>query len=91
MFDSDQAPLTSGNNGLSLREMIVEAFDDCRIAIVPVNSILSAPTERKMSSSIPRKKTARPSKTCLRLLVESCGEGAISTGDTLAKCQLTLN
>ena len=48
MFGSDEAPLTSRRNGLSLQTKIEEAFDDCWITIVPLDSVASTPTEWKV-------------------------------------------
>ena len=48
MFGSDEAPLTSQRNGLSLHYMIEEAFDNCWVAIVPLDSVASTPTEWKI-------------------------------------------
>ena len=47
VFGSDEPPLTSKRNGLSLQTKIEEAFNNCWIAIVPVNSVESNPTEWK--------------------------------------------
>ena len=43
MFGSDEPPLTSRRNGLSLQTKIEEAFDNCWIIIVPVDSVESTP------------------------------------------------
>ena len=48
MFGSDEPPLTSKRNGLSLQSKIEEAFDNCWIAIVPVDPVESNPTEWKV-------------------------------------------
>ena len=48
MFGSDEPPLTSKRNGLSLQSKIEEAFDNCWIAIVPVDSVEFNPTEWKV-------------------------------------------
>ncbi|KAF6227153.1 hypothetical protein HO133_008595 [Letharia lupina] len=48
MFGSDEAPLTSRRNGLSLQKKIEEGFDNCWITIVPVDSVESSPTEWKV-------------------------------------------
>ena len=48
MFGSDEPPLTSRRNGLSLQIKIEEAFDNCSIVIVPVDSVESTPTEWKI-------------------------------------------
>ena len=48
MFGSDEPPLTSRRNGLSLQAKIEEAFDNCWIAIVPLGSVASTPTEWKI-------------------------------------------
>ena len=48
MFGSDEAPLTSRRNCLSLQTKIEEAFDDCWITIVPLDSVASTPTEWKV-------------------------------------------
>ena len=48
MFGSDEPPLTSRRNGLTLQKKIEEAFDNCWIAIVPVDSVESIPTEWKI-------------------------------------------
>ena len=48
MFGSDEVPLTSRRNGLSLHNKIEEAFDNCWITIVPLDSVASTPTEWKV-------------------------------------------
>ena len=48
MFGSDEPPLTSRRNGLSLQKKIEEAFDNCWIIIVPVDSVEYTPTEWKV-------------------------------------------
>ena len=48
MFGSDEPPLTSQRNGLSLHSKIEEAFDNCWVAIVPLDSVASTPTEWKV-------------------------------------------
>ena len=48
MFGSDEPPLTSKRNGLSLQTKIEEAFDNCWIVIVPANSVESNPIEWKI-------------------------------------------
>ena len=48
MFGSDEPPLTSRRNGLSLTKKIEMAFDNCWIAIVPVESVDPTPTEWKV-------------------------------------------
>lgn len=48
MFGSDESPLTSQRNGLSLYKKIEEAFDNCWVAIVPLDSVASIPTEWKI-------------------------------------------
>jgi hypothetical protein len=48
MFGSDEPPLTSRRNGLSLQRKLEEAFDNCWIAIVPDGSIEPTPTEWKV-------------------------------------------
>ena len=48
MFGSDEPPLTSMRNGLSLQNKIEEAFDNCWVTIVPVDSVESNPTEWKI-------------------------------------------
>ena len=48
MFGSDEPPLTSRKNGLSLQNKIAEAFDNCWIVVVPVGSVESTPTEWKI-------------------------------------------
>ena len=48
MFGSDEAPLTSRRNGLSLHAKIEEAFDNCWVTIVPLDSVASIPTEWKI-------------------------------------------
>ena len=48
MFGSDEPPLTSRRNGLSLQGKIEEAFDNCWVAIVPLESVTSTPTEWKI-------------------------------------------
>ena len=48
MFGGDEPPLTSKRNGLSLQTKIEQAFDDCWITIVPVDSVESNPTEWKV-------------------------------------------
>ena len=48
MFGSDEVPLTSRRNGLSLQSKIEEAFDNCWITIVPLDSVASTPTEWKV-------------------------------------------
>ena len=48
MFGSDEPPLTSRRNGLSLQAKIEEAFDNCWVAIVPLGSVASTPTEWKL-------------------------------------------
>ncbi len=47
MFGSDEPPLTSRRNGLSLQNKIEEAFDNCWLALVPVDSVDSNPIEWK--------------------------------------------
>ena len=48
MFGSEEPPLTSRRNGLSLQTKIEEAFDNCWVAIVPLDSVASTPTEWKI-------------------------------------------
>ena len=48
MFGSDEPPLTSQRNGLSLQKKIEEAFDNCWIVIVAFDSVESNPTEWKI-------------------------------------------
>jgi hypothetical protein len=48
MFGSDEPPLTSRRNGLSLQKKLEEAFDNCWIAIVPDGSIEPTPTQWKV-------------------------------------------
>ena len=48
MFGSDEPPLTSRRNGLSLHAKIEEAFDNCWITIVPLGSVATSPTEWKV-------------------------------------------
>ena len=48
MFGSDESPLTSRRNGLSLQAKIEEAFDNCWVTIVPRGSVASTPTEWKI-------------------------------------------
>ena len=48
MFGSDEPPLTSRRNGLSLQAKIEEAFDNCWVTIVPIGSVASIPTEWKI-------------------------------------------
>lgn len=48
MFGSDEPPLTSKRNGLSLQNKIEEAFDNCWVALVPVDSVESNPIEWKI-------------------------------------------
>ena len=48
MFGSDEPPPTSRRNGLSLQAKIEEAFDNCWVAIVPLGSVASTPTEWKI-------------------------------------------
>lgn len=48
MFGSDEPPLTSKRNGLSLQSKIEEAFDNCWIVIVPMTSVEVIPTEWKL-------------------------------------------
>lgn len=47
MLCSDELPLTSRRNGLSLHKLLEAAFDNCWIAIVPDGSITPIPTEWK--------------------------------------------
>lgn len=48
MFGSDEPPLTSKRNGLSLHNKIENAFDNCWVVIVPIDSVKSVPTEWKL-------------------------------------------
>ena len=48
MFGSDEAPLESKRNGLSLHEKIEEAFDNCWVTIVPLDTVACTPTEWKI-------------------------------------------
>ena len=48
MFGSDESLLTSRRNGLSLHAKIEEAFDNCWVVIVPLDSVASFPTEWKI-------------------------------------------
>ena len=48
MFGSEEAPLTSPRNGLSLYAKIEEGFDNCWIVIVPIDSVASVPIEWKI-------------------------------------------
>ena len=48
MFGSDESLLTSRRNGLSLLAKIEEAFDNCWVVIVPLDSVASIPTEWKI-------------------------------------------
>ena len=48
MFGSDEPPLTSRRNGLSLHDKIEEAFDNCEVTIVPFDTVASTPTEWKL-------------------------------------------
>ena len=48
MFGSNESPLTSERNGLSLQTKIEEAFDNCWIVIVPMNSVEASPIEWKI-------------------------------------------
>ena len=48
MFGSDEPPLTSRRNGLSLNSKIEEAFDNCCVTIVPLDTVASTPTEWKL-------------------------------------------
>ena len=45
MFGSDEPPLSSKRNGLSVQAKIEECFDNCWIVIVPVDSVASTPTQ----------------------------------------------
>jgi HNH endonuclease len=48
IFGTDEPPLQSRRNGLSLQAKIEEAFDNCWIVIVPVDSVDSIPTKWKI-------------------------------------------
>lgn len=48
LFGSDEPPLTSRRNGLSLQKKIEEGFDNCWVTIVPDGSVESTPTEWKL-------------------------------------------
>lgn len=48
MLGSDERPLTSGRNRLSLQTRIEETFDNCWIVIVPANLVESNPIEWKI-------------------------------------------
>ena len=48
MFGSDEPSLTSRKNGLSLHKTIEEAFENCWVTIVPLDSVASTPTEWKV-------------------------------------------
>lgn len=48
MFGGDEPPLTSKRNGLSLQTKIEQAFDDCWVTIVPVDSVECTPTRWKI-------------------------------------------
>lgn len=48
MFGTDEDPLVSPRNGLSLQSKIEEGFDNGWIAIVPVNDVAATPTEWKV-------------------------------------------
>lgn len=48
MFGSDEPPLTSRRNGLSLYSKIEEAFDNCWLTIVPLDSVAATPTNWKI-------------------------------------------
>lgn len=48
MFGSDEPPLTSPRNGLSLQTDLEMAFDRCDIAVVPDGSEKSTPTKWKV-------------------------------------------
>ena len=48
IFGSDEPPLTSKRNGLSFQKKIEEAFDNCWIVIVPVDSVEYTPTVWKI-------------------------------------------
>jgi HNH endonuclease len=48
MFGSDEPPLTSMRNGLSLQKRIEEAFNNCWVAVVPVDSVESNPIDWKI-------------------------------------------
>lgn len=48
MFGSDEPPLQSRRNGLSLQNKIEEAFDNCWIVIVPADSVETTPTKWKL-------------------------------------------
>ncbi|MCJ1455417.1 hypothetical protein MMC28_005772 [Mycoblastus sanguinarius] len=48
MFGSEEPPLLSKRNGLSLQTKIEEAFDNCWVVIVPEDSVKSTPTEWKI-------------------------------------------
>ena len=48
MFGSDEPPLASVRNGLSLQNKIEKAFDNCWVTIVPVDSVESNPVEWKI-------------------------------------------
>lgn len=43
MFGSDEPPLKSRRNGLSLQSKIEEAFDNCWFTIVPLDFIATTP------------------------------------------------
>ncbi|KAL8644093.1 MAG: hypothetical protein Q9226_007938 [Calogaya cf. arnoldii] len=45
LFGSDEPPLTSPRNGLSMQAKLEEAFDNCRIVIVPDGTVESVPTK----------------------------------------------
>ena len=48
MSGSDEPLLSSKRNGLILQKKVGEAFDNCWITIVPVDSIASTPSEWKV-------------------------------------------
>lgn len=48
MFGSDEPPLTSRRNGLSLHKKIEMAFDNCWIVMMPIDSVQSIPTEWRL-------------------------------------------
>ncbi|KAL9032102.1 MAG: hypothetical protein Q9180_006700 [Flavoplaca navasiana] len=48
LFGSNEPPLTSPRNGLSLQAKLEEAFDNCWVVIVPDGTVESIPTEWKI-------------------------------------------
>ncbi|KAL8903424.1 MAG: hypothetical protein Q9171_007408 [Xanthocarpia ochracea] len=48
IFGSDESPLTSKRNGLSLQTKIEQAFDDCWVTVVPSTTVETTPTKWKL-------------------------------------------